>query len=181
GRNLEIMVAGVRHEMFGWLMMKFAEAVMDHREIDYFPAGRATWQRPEIERGIEADACYLLDPGKLEVARAAHSKGSNDVADYPNPDLAIEVDISRPKVDRPGIYAEMGVPELWRLDGGTPVIERRGAEARYRPVEVSGWLGVNVAQLRRWVVEEDSSNAREWSRRMQAWVKKTYKRKKRQG
>jgi Uma2 family endonuclease len=181
GRNLEIMVAGVRHEMFGWLMMKFAEAVMDHREIDYFPAGRATWQRPEIERGIEADACYLLDPGKLEVAKAAHSKGSNDVADYPNPDLAIEVDISRPKVDRPGIYAEMGVPELWRLNGGTPVIERLGAEARYRPVEVSGWLGVNVAQLRRWVVEEDSSNAREWSRRMQAWVKKTYKRKKRRG
>ena len=129
------------------------------------PRGERPGKDPRSSRGIEADACYLLDPGKLEVAKAAHSKGSNDDTQYPNPDLAIEVDISRPKVDRPGIYAEIGVLDFAQLDGGTPVIERLGAEARYRPVEVSGRLGVNVAQLRRWVVEEDSSNAREWSRR----------------
>ena len=37
------------------------------------------------------------------------ARGSNDVADYPNPDLAIEVDISPSQLDRPEIYAKLQV------------------------------------------------------------------------
>jgi hypothetical protein len=35
----------------------------------------------------------------------------------PPPDLAIEVEISRSLVSRIGIYAAIGVPEVWRCDG----------------------------------------------------------------
>jgi Uma2 family endonuclease len=177
GRDLEIMVTGMRHELFGWLMVELANAVLGHLEVRFFPAGRATWQRPEINRGIEADACYILDPDKLETARAANARKSNDVADYPNPDLAIEVDISRPQVDRQGIYAALGVSELWRVDGDTPVIERLGPDGRYVASDSSGWLPVRLSHLRRWLVEEDSSDPGEWSRRMHSWVKRTYKKK----
>jgi hypothetical protein len=39
----------------------------------------------------------------LRVVRAALARKSKEPADYPNPDLAIEVDVSGPKVDRPAI------------------------------------------------------------------------------
>ena len=65
--------------------------------------------------------------------------------------------------------------ELWRFDEDTPVIERLGPDGRYKGVEASSWLPVRVEHLRRWVVEEDSSDFAVWSRHMRAWVRKTYK------
>jgi hypothetical protein len=109
------------------------------------------------------------------VARAAIARQSDEIADYPNPDLAIEVDISQPQVGRPGIYAAMRVSELWRMDGDTPVIERLGPDGRYAAVEASGWLPVRVSHLRRWLVEEDTSDPGAWSRRMHSWVRRTFK------
>ena len=71
-----------------------------------------------------ADQCYYFLPEKLAADAAALERGSDDIADYPNPDLAIEVDISPPAVDRAGIYAALGVTEVWRFDGQDVVIER---------------------------------------------------------
>jgi len=81
---------------------------------------------------------------------------SNNIDDYPNPDLAIEVDISPPKIDRPGIYAALRVAELWRFDGSHVVIERLDASGVYAPVASSGFLPVSAEDVRRWVVAEDS-------------------------
>ena len=107
-------------------MARFAEAVIEESRIKFFPAGRATWMRPEITRAIEADECYMFEPAKIATANAAIKRKSKSSADYPNPDLAIEIDISRLKVDRPGIYAAMKVSELWRFDKDSLVIERLG-------------------------------------------------------
>ena len=54
-----------------------------------------------------------------------------DVADYPDPDLAVEVDISAPKADREGIYAAMNVAELWVFDGKTLVMYQLGPDGQY--------------------------------------------------
>ena len=69
----------------------------------------------------------------------------------------------------------LGVTELWRFDEDTPVIERLGPDGRYKGVEAGSWLPVRVEHLRRWVVDEDSSDFAVWSRRMRAWVRKTYR------
>jgi hypothetical protein len=49
---------------------------------------------------------------------------SDDVADLPNPDLAMEIDLSPAKIDRPGIYRSLHVPEVWRLHGGAVSIDQ---------------------------------------------------------
>ena len=175
GKDIEMMVTSRDHDQVGWLMGRFAEAVIDRIGIKFVPCGRATWQKPEAERGIEADECYLLEPAKIAIVKKLRAAKSKDESGYPTPDLAIEVDISRPKIDRPGIYAALGVGELWRLDRDTPVIERLGADGKYTAVDASLWLPVRVEHLRRWIVDEDSSDFEVWSRRMRAWVKKTYK------
>lgn len=174
GKDIEMMVTSRDHDQVGWLMARFAEAVIDRIGIDFVPCGRATWQKPEAQRGIEADECYLLEPGKIAVVQKLRAAKSKDESGYPTPDLAIEVDISRPKIDRPGIYASLGVTELWRFDQDEPVIERLGSDGKYASVEASLWLPVRVEHLRQWVVDENSSNFASWSRRMRAWVNKTY-------
>ena len=101
------------------------------------------------------------------------SRGSDDIADYPNPDLAIEVDISRPQVDHAGIYAALRVPEVWRFDGRELVIERLTAEGTYVAVQTSGFPSRSRPRTcGRWVVDEDSSNHTARARRLRAELRK---------
>jgi Uma2 family endonuclease len=73
------------------------------------------------------------------------------VGDYPNPDLAIEVDISPSKVDRPGIYAALGVIEVWRFedDHKRMVFERLREDGTYQAVDVSEFLPVHPDEVGR--------------------------------
>jgi Uma2 family endonuclease len=175
GKDIEMMVTSRDHDQVGWLMARFAEAVIDRVGIKFAPCGRAAWQKPEAQRGIEADECYLLEPAKIEFVKRLRAAKSKDESNYPTPDLAIEVDISRPKIERSGIYAALRVAELGRFDEDTPVIDRLGADCKYMEVESSLWLPVGIEHLRRWIVEEDTSDFEVWSKRMRAWVRKTYR------
>jgi len=169
---MEIMVKGPVHDHFARLLELFVMAVAGALGIRIKPQGETTWIRPEIERGIEADNCYYLEPAKIATALAALSRRSNNVADYPNPDLAIEVDISAPEADRAAIYAAMGVAEVWRFDGQTLTIERQEEQGRYQPVEQSGFLRVRADQVPHWLTAEDISDYDAWTRRVRAWAGK---------
>jgi hypothetical protein len=94
-----------------------------------------------------------------------------DSIPYPNPDLGIEVDISPPEIDRPGIYAALRVPEVWRSLGPEVIIERLTDDGTYQPVEQSIFLPVRAEEIRRWVFEEDSSDESAWARRLRARVR----------
>jgi Putative restriction endonuclease len=104
---------------------------------------------------------------------AGKARRSLEIADYPNPDLGIEVDMSLPKIDRPGIYAALKVAEVWRFDGERQqvFIERLEEDGTYRTADRSSFLPVYAAEIRRWVVEEDSHDESAWARRLRAWVR----------
>jgi len=170
GRDMEIMVKGPVHDHFARLLDLFVMAVAGQLGIRIKPQGETTWIRPEIERGIESDNCYYLEPAKIATALAALSRGLNDVAAYPNPDLAIEVDISAPQADRAAIYAAMGVAEVWRFDGQALTIERLDEHGRYQPVERSSFLRVRADQVPRWLTAEDLSDYEAWVRRVREWA-----------
>ena len=172
GRDMEIMVKGPVHDHFARLLELFVMAVAGALGIRIKPQGETTWIRPEIERGIEADKCYYLDPAKIAAALAAISRRVNDVAAYPNPDLAIEIDISVPKANRASIYAALGVAELWIFDGETLTIERLDEQGRYQAVERSGFLRVRADQVPRWLTAEDISDYDAWIRRVREWAGK---------
>jgi Uma2 family endonuclease len=171
GKDLEIMTTGRMHEDFKDLFGRFVNAVTYELGIPTSGAGQTTWKRPEIERGLEADQCYYFEPAKLAADAKALARKSDDVADYPNPDLAIEVDISESEVDRPSIYAALQVPEVWRFDGESLTIEILQPDGSYLAVESSRFLPILANELLRWLVEEDLSDKLAWERRLRTWIR----------
>jgi Uma2 family endonuclease len=177
GKDLEVMSKGWSHEIVRKLAGRFVEVVTAEFAIPCKTAGETTLKRKEVARGLESDDCYYFLPEKLAQCAAARRRRSDNIADYPNPDLAIEVDISPPQVDRAGIYAALGVSEVWRFTRDQLVIERLTPEGTYVAVEASGFLPVRAEEVWHWVVvEEDTSDDSAWMRRLQAEMKKKARR-----
>jgi Uma2 family endonuclease len=171
GKDVEIMSLSLLHDDAKGLLGRVVELVAEECAISFKSAGQTTWKRPEVARGLESDECYFFRAEKLDAVAEAKARRSKNIADYPNPDLGIEVDISPAKIDRPGIYAALHVAEVWRFDGEQVVIERFGDDVFYHPVEVSTFLPVRSEEVRRWIVEEDTRDESAWARRLRAWVR----------
>jgi Uma2 family endonuclease len=169
GKDIEMILGlGPFHERQRSFLESFIAIVAGELEIRRQPMGSTTWRRKDLERGIESDLCYFFDPVKMKIAAAADS---DDVDDYPNPDLVVEVDISRPKLDRPEIYAALKVPELWRARDGSVSIEHLGPDGTYVPAVRSRYLPVSPEDVTRWVFAEDKSDVVVWEKRLRAWAR----------
>jgi Uma2 family endonuclease len=171
GRDLEVMGKSRKHGKCTGLLGQLVEAICQELEIEYSTLADTTWKRSVISRGLEADRCYYFLPEKIAADAAALERDSKDIADYPNPDLAIEVDLSPPQIDRAGIYAALRVAEVWRFDGELVVIERLSPDGKYVPVEASGFLPIRTEEVQRWIVEENSQQESSWARRFRAYIR----------
>jgi len=171
GKDIEMMTLGPLHERYKTRFDTFIAIVADELRIEYQPQGSTTWKRKKVKRGVEPDSWYYFDPEKLLACAAAEAKGSNKVKDYPNPDLAIEVDLSPSKIDRPGIYAALQIPELWRLRGKVVSIEKLVSPGAYVAVEKSQFLPLRPEDVARWIIGDDSRDQVTWKHRLREWVR----------
>src|SRR5271157_446057 len=103
GKDVEIMSPSALHDGVKKLLGHFVELTAEELEIPCTGLGQTTWKRPEIHRGLEADESYFFVAEKLATVAEAMTRRSAEIADYPNPDLAIEVDLSPSRIDRTGI------------------------------------------------------------------------------
>ena len=116
GRDLELMTTSELHEFYKELLARIVSALAFELGIDYIAIGEKTWKTVATDRGLQADLSYYFDPEKLRISRDGLRRRSMDPADFPTaPDLAIEIDASSPKLDRPSIYAALGAAEVWRF------------------------------------------------------------------
>jgi Uma2 family endonuclease len=99
------------------------ETLTEELNIPLQSGGSTTFDREDLDRALEPDECYYL---KNEPA--VRDKDEIDLSVDPPPDLAVEIDISRSSLNRMGIYAAMGVPEVWRYDGETLRVYLRQAD-----------------------------------------------------
>ncbi len=139
GKDLEIIVTSILHKNWKELLAKIVNAVTMWRRIPYVSNGEATWETPI--RGLQADLSFHFDPEKIRVVREALARASMEQSDYPNPDMAVEIDMSGPKVDRPAIYADLRVAEVWRLGRKGFVIEHLQADGSYIAADESRFWG----------------------------------------
>ncbi len=180
GKDIEIMTKGTDHDRFSNVINQLVVAVAQAKGVHVEPYGEATWRKPGGKRGLEADQWYFFDARKREriarIQRADKARGrrTNSTEGFPSPDLAIEIDISPPKVDRPGIYAALGVAELWRFDGDVAVIERLMPGGHYEPIAESQWLEITPADVVRWLVQEDTAEFIPWLNRVTKWARRRF-------
>ena len=165
---LELMSPEAAHEDFKKLLDLLILVLAEELGVPCRRMGSTRWDDPTAKRGLEPDECYLLTSEKLaQVARKRPEKAE----ECPRPDLAVEVDISRPAVDRSAIYATLGIAEVWRFDGKLLRIDRLRADGGYEPAEVSRFLPIPPEEVARWVVVEWEADDIAWARRLRAWVK----------
>ena len=87
------------------------------------------------------------------------------------PDLAVEIDISPPKVDRPEIYSKLQVSEVWRFGDETMSIEQLDGNGNYVVADVSRFLFVKAGEVIRWLREGKSMARPAWKQAVRKWAR----------
>lgn len=128
--NLEIMVPSPEHEFYKEVMGRFVETLAEELEIRIYPLGSTTFKRPEL-LGAEPDKCFYI-----RNLSAVKGKKRLNLNQDPPPDLVVEIDITSISEIRFPVYADMGVPEIWRYDGNSFTVYQLQAQ-EYIPCEQS--------------------------------------------
>ncbi len=111
-RTLEIRMPLDPHETYKKLIGRFIEAATEELDLEIRSLGSRTCDREDLARGLEPDQCYYIQHEAL-----VRDVEQIDLAQFPPPDLAVEVDITSSSLDRFSIYTDLGIPEIWRYDG----------------------------------------------------------------
>ena len=156
-----------RHEQCGNLLGVLIEIWAMELNIDIQSCGSMTFQREDLDRGLEPDKCYYVQNEPLV-------RGS-DAADFsrdPPPDLAVEICITRSAIDKMPIYAAFRVPEVWRYEARRLRVYCLGPDGAYEPAAGSACFpNFPLAEAERLLarIGEDSQTVltrsfRDWTR-----------------
>ncbi|MGZ3455911.1 MAG: Uma2 family endonuclease [Polyangiales bacterium] len=118
---MEIMSPSDDHEASKTIIGRLVEAFAEESDLDLDGYGSTTFRKESVERGLEPDECYTLGP-KKEV-----------------PDVAIEIVLSAPKLDKLAVYRGLGVPEVWIYRDGSLTVHVLGPKG-YRAQKKSALL-----------------------------------------
>ncbi|MDB5330734.1 MAG: hypothetical protein JWP03_1885 [Phycisphaerales bacterium] len=94
--------------------------------------GSTTFRRKDKQAGLEPDECfYIQNEAKVRGMTRFEPKI------HPAPDLAIEVDVLSQSIAREPVYADLGVPELWRYCDQRIAIRILGKDGTYADADRS--------------------------------------------
>lgn len=129
---LEIMNTHLPHEFYKKILAKLVEAIFFERDMIIRSGGMITIQQDAKKKGFEPDECWWIahEPD-------IRGKSKLDFRSDPPPDLAIEIEMSRSLVGRIGIYAAIGIPEVWRFNGKRLRFCLLNSEGKYEDSESS--------------------------------------------
>ncbi|GAA6616414.1 hypothetical protein NUACC26_022170 [Scytonema sp. NUACC26] len=99
-------------------------------------------------------------------------KENIDLATDPPPALVLEVEYSRPKVDKLKLYASMGIPEFWRYNG-TVLRFYVLTSGKYEEVQLSPTFApVPVKEIPHFIRESRANGEMSTTRAFRNWVKR---------
>lgn len=166
--NLEMMAPLASHEQWKTRYGRLIELMCVERELEVQPLGSTTFRREDLEKGLEPDECYYVQPADAIRDRLGEDI---DLAVDPPPDLAIEIDITRASIPKQPIYAALGIPELWRFDG-TRLTVLQLRDGTYFASERSGVFPfLRIDQFQEFVIRLASERQTQVLREFRNWVK----------
>ena len=117
--RLEIMTLTTKHEFWKHAIRRLIEALVEETDNQIAGYGSMTFKRQLKKRGLEPDECFWI-----QNESAVRGRADFQIDEVPPPDLVLEIEVSRSVIDRIGIYAAFGVPEIWRCNGETLTVCR---------------------------------------------------------
>jgi Uma2 family endonuclease len=163
---LEIMSPSAEHAEISHVLTLLVNIVAEELDIDIRGFGSTTFRREDLARGFEPDSCFYIQSVERISGRAAL-----DLTIDPPPDLVIEIDLTNSSLDKFPIYAQVGVPEIWRYDA-TELRILRLENAGYVEHEESIVLSVLTRSvLSQFVADSKSLRRTMWIRRVRDWMR----------
>ena len=169
--TLEILMPSRTREATSRFFEVFVSAIVEERDLEVHSIGSTTHKREDLQRGAEADTGFYLQNAAL-----VPSEGDIDLNVYPPPDLVVEIDVTSPSLDKFPIYAEMGVPEIWRYVVKNDLVTIFLLQAgKYVPATESLALPPVTAEILMRFLQASSRTKRrsEWLRELRAWLRET--------
>jgi Uma2 family endonuclease len=164
---LQIMTPLPEHEWSAALLAQFVITLANETNQPYASLRSTTFRREDLERGLEPDDCFYLASLSRILGRR-----DLDLTRDPPPDLAVEVDVTHSSIDRLGVYAALGVPEVWRYDGSQVVCYGLNPQGAYEPRDHSlAFPALRPADLAPFLVQVFAVPQGEVVQRFQTWVR----------
>lgn len=164
---LEIMSPSSEHEELSHVITLLVNALAEEMNIDVRGFGSTTFRRADLRRGFEPDSCFYIQ----RVERIS-GKSKLDLASDPPPDLVIEIDITSPSISKLPLYAQVGVPEIWRYESGRLVILKLAGDGYVESDESLALAGVTSAAIFSFVEDSKSLKRPAWLKKVREWARR---------
>lgn len=154
------------HETYGWTLGRVVAALSEELGLEIRGLKSTTWRSKPKTAGIEADECFYIQNEAL-----VRSKLKIDLTVDPPPDLAIEIDVSNPSINKMAVYVELKVPEVWRWQKGKLTINLL-TDTGYVESETSRAFGsFPVKEVARFVQLDPQKGENTRLREFREWVR----------
>lgn len=163
--TLEIMSPSSEHERYNRTVAQIVEELAVEMDMNIDSLGSTTFRREDIDRGFEPDSCFYIQ--NVERVRG---KKRIDLSADPPPDLVIEIDITSPSLDKFPIFAQVGVPEVWRFDGRRLAIYELSGSAYLEREASIAFPAVTASDVTTFVRDSETMDRPEWVRKLRGWA-----------
>lgn len=163
--TLEIMSPSSEHERYNRTIAQIVEELAVEMDVNLDSLGSTTFRREDIDRGFEPDSCFYI-----KNAARVRGKKRIDLTVDPPPDLVIEIDITSPSLAKFPIFAQVGVPEVWRFDGKQLSIHEISEGEYHSRDESVAFPMVTAADITAFIVESETMERPAWVRKLRSWV-----------
>jgi Uma2 family endonuclease len=164
--TLEIMSPSSEHEELSDLITQLVFILAEEWNFEYRSFGRTTFRREELKSGFEPDGCFYIQ----SVDRISGVKRL-DLTVHPPPDIAIEVDVTSPSLNKLPIYARIGVPEIWRYDGQNVTILILQVSEYQESQESRSISRLTSSALSQLIAQGTSIKRSAWVRAVREWAR----------
>jgi Uma2 family endonuclease len=141
--TLEFMTISPLHGRLSRLVARMIFVLTEELGLPVKSFGDMTCEREDLERGLEPDECFYITH-EAEVRNKEHL----DLATDPPPDLAVEIEVTHAPRNRLGIYAALGVLEVWRFHNETLTVHCLDEDGEYQTRGASPMFsGLQIADV----------------------------------
>ena len=165
--DVELMKPMLVHERCRSRLDRVISIATEQLDLPGISLGSTTFHRREMDCGLEPDeSYYLANAGRIG------RKNSIELGLDPPPDLAIDIEITRPELNRVDVYASLGFPELWRFDGAILEVLILDDHGHYHASESSlAFPMLPMKDVEHRIRDPDFGDDVRWSRSFRAWLR----------